>query len=149
MSTLQRNRKAQLCQEKKTCRIVIHLKIRVSDERDEKHWLWDSAREHLLGGSSAHGGGTWFPMGGTFLPCSPRLILLTNPLWRGFLLCCFSPFGCAYAGGFITQVCCLLGDPQALIFTGGSQYLAWDFWAPTIPEEISGELHVLQVSEPI
>lgn len=37
MRALQRDKKSQLCQEKIMGHIVIHLKIRVSDEHDEKH----------------------------------------------------------------------------------------------------------------
>jgi len=69
-------------------------------------------------------------VGTRFLSCRPQPVLLANPILSGFLLCCFSPFGCAYAvraGGFVGWGFCLMGDPWALIFTEGAKHLASDF----------------------
>lgn len=73
-------------------------------------------------------GSSW----GGKVPLLPSLANFAHKagFWSGFLLCCFSPFGWAYAmraGGFVAQGFCVMGDTRALVFTEGAKYLASDF----------------------
>lgn len=89
-------------------------------------------------------------LGAQFLPSSASFA--QNPSFKWFS--CFTAFlvwlsiCCGSRGiphpGFVFD-----GRPSGPSFCWRNKYLTSGFWAPTAPDEISGELHPLQVSEPI